>query len=100
MPHHHGPGGEHSCVGKARVIQGRMEKMGSMTPDIQKIMSNPVKCHDLVTQMCDNWQSKGAKEFYDKLDSIDDTELEQEVKRAQQNLLAGAMGHKFKTVKK
>ena len=94
MPHHHGSGREHSCVGKARVIQGRMEKMGSMTPGVRKIMRDPVKCHDLVTQMCDNWRTKDADEFYERLGDISDEELEYEVKKAQQNLLAGAMGHK------
>ena len=94
MPHHHGSGHEHSCVGKARVIQGRMEKMGSMTPGVRKIMRDPVKCHDLVTQMCDNWQTRDADEFYEKLGNINDEDLEYEVKKAQQNLLAGAMGHK------
>ncbi len=57
-------------------------------------MRDPVKCHDLVTQMCDNWRTKDADEFYEKLGDINDEELEYEVKKAQQNLLAGAMGHK------
>ncbi|MDC0852695.1 hypothetical protein OAQ40_06550 [Euryarchaeota archaeon] len=57
-------------------------------------MRDPVKCHDLVTQMCDNWRTKDADEFYEKLGNINDEELEYEVKKAQQNLLAGAMGHK------
>ena len=65
-----------------------------MTPGVRKIMRDPVKCHDLVTQMCDNWRTKDADEFYERLGDISDDELEYEVKKAQQNLLAGAMGHK------
>ena len=63
--------GERSCIGKARVVREVLEDVGDMTPEIERTMGDPTQCHRLISRMCDNWKTKDADEFYDKLEKID-----------------------------
>ena len=86
--------GERSCIGKARVVREALEEVGDMTPEIGRTMGDPTQCHRLISRMCDNWNTKDADEFYDKLEKIDNEDLQYDVKKAQQDLLTRSMGHK------
>jgi len=86
--------GERSCIGKARIVREQLEEVGDMTPEIGRIMGDPTQCHRLISRMCDNWSTKDADEFYDKLEKIDTKELHYDVKKAQQDILTRSIGHK------
>ena len=86
--------GERSCIGKARVVREMLEEVGDMTPEFRNTMANPTQCHRLISRMCDNWKTKDADEFYDKLERIDNKELKYDVKKAQQDILTRSMGHR------
>ncbi len=88
------PRGERSCIGKARVVREMPEEVGDMPPEIGRTTGDPTQCHRLISRMCDNWSTKDADEFYDKLEKIDNEDLQYDVKKAQQDILTKSMGHK------
>lgn len=60
----------HSCWGKARALQKRLGIMLGLD------------AHDIISEMCKQWGTTNADEFYERMNNMSDSELRSSVDAA------------------